>query len=52
MLMNYFTALSGPILINLYFLLFFRDWHLVQNRIRDHPDFGHYFVEYPEDTTW
>ena len=29
-----------------------RDWHLVQTRIRDHPDFGLYFVEYPEDTTW
>jgi hypothetical protein len=21
-------------------------------RIRDHPDFGHFFVEYPEDTDW
>ena len=21
-------------------------------RIRDHPDFNHFFVEYPGDTTW
>ncbi|QQP41780.1 Uncharacterized protein FKW44_016253, partial [Caligus rogercresseyi] len=22
------------------------------DRIRDHPDFDHWFIEYPEDTTW
>ena len=31
---------------------FFSDWYLVLERIRDHPDFGHFFVEYPGDTTW
>lgn len=28
------------------------DWYLVHQRIRDHPDFGHFFIEYPGDTTW
>ena len=43
----------------LYFLLFsldnnsvFRDWIIVQQRIREHQDFDRWFVEYPEDTTW
>ncbi len=34
------------------FLLPFRDWTLVKERVRSHPDFEHFFVEYPEDTTW
>ena len=29
-----------------------RDWELIKDRIRDHPDFSHFFTEYPEDTTW
>lgn len=24
----------------------------MHERIREHPDFGHFFVEYPGDTTW
>ncbi|CAB4058760.1 ARHGAP5 [Lepeophtheirus salmonis] len=24
----------------------------VKERIREHPDFDHWFIEYPEDTTW
>ncbi|XP_071750033.1 rho GTPase-activating protein 190 isoform X5 [Lepeophtheirus salmonis] len=28
------------------------DWGLVKERIREHPDFDHWFIEYPEDTTW
>ena len=31
---------------------FCRDWSLVKDRVRDHPDFDAFFVEYPEDTTW
>ena len=27
---------------------YFRDWILVQQRIREHPDFDRWFVEYPE----
>ena len=27
---------------------FFRDWILVQQRIREHQDFDRWFVEYPE----
>jgi hypothetical protein len=30
----------------------FRDWSLIKERIREHPDFSHFFIEYPEDTTW
>ena len=33
-------------------ILFFRDWIIVQQRIREHQDFDRWFVEYPEDTTW
>ncbi len=36
-------------------MLFFglcRDWSLVKDRVRGHPDFDHFFVQYPEDTTW
>ena len=25
---------------------------LIQDRIKEHPDFDRWFVEYPEDTTW
>ena len=39
-------------LLNLHFNLYFSDWYLVMERIRDHPDFNHFFVEYPGDTTW
>ena len=39
-------------LLNLHFILYFSDWYLVMERIRDHPDFNHFFVEYPGDTTW
>ncbi|XP_023343065.1 rho GTPase-activating protein 190 isoform X14 [Eurytemora carolleeae] len=28
------------------------DWMLIQDRIKEHPDFDRWFVEYPEDTTW
>ena len=31
---------------------FYRDWELLKDRIRGHPDFNRWFVEYPEDTTW
>ena len=34
------------------FFLFSRDWSLVKDRVRDHPNFDHFFVDYPEDTTW
>ena len=33
-------------------LLLSRDWMLIQDRIKEHPDFDRWFVEYPEDTTW
>jgi len=29
-----------------------RDWSLVKERVRDHQDFDHFFVEYPSDTSW
>ena len=32
--------------------ILFRDWSMVKERVRDHPDFDHFFIEYPEDTTW
>ena len=28
------------------------DWHSLKRRVRSHPEFGRWFVEYPEDTTW
>ena len=31
---------------------FYRDWELLKDRIRGHPDFNRWFVEYPEETTW
>lgn len=24
----------------------------MKDRVRQHPDFDHFFIEYPEDTTW
>ena len=33
-------------------IVYCRDWIIVQQRIREHQDFGRWFVEYPEDTTW
>ena len=38
--------------VSLAIILFFRDWIIVQQRIREHQDFDRWFVEYPEDTTW
>ena len=34
--------------LNLKIIFFSRDWILVQQRIREHPDFDRWFVEYPE----
>ena len=31
---------------------FYREWHSLKRRVRIHPDFERWFVEYPEDTTW
>eukprot|EP00095_Tigriopus_kingsejongensis_P003293 maker-scaffold355_size198070-snap-gene-0.30 protein:Tk03293 transcript:maker-scaffold355_size198070-snap-gene-0.30-mRNA-1 annotation:"rho gtpase-activating protein 190 isoform x5" len=28
------------------------DWALVKERVRAHPDFHHFFIEHPNDTTW
>ncbi len=37
--------------LNLKIIFFSRDWILVQQRIREHPDFDRWFVEYPEVRT-
>ena len=49
-----FSSVSPILSIFVYYMIlfFYSDWFLVMERIRDHPDFNHFFVEYPGDTTW
>ena len=42
----------GNIIFPSFFWKIYSDWYLVIERIRDHPDMNHFFVEYPGDTTW
>lgn len=38
-----------PSLLTLYFC---RDWNLVKERVREHPDFDHFFLDHHDDEAW